>query len=380
MARDARAVLVGLATASPGEPVPQERLKSLLADLWIGSDAGLRAMMNVFETSGVVSRHFALPLEEYPALATSFAKRNERFVAVARELNLRASRAALSDAGLSPADVTHVVLVTSTGLSTPSLDALLVNELPLPSSVRRCPIWGLGCGGGAAALGLAADLARTRDDAVVLVVVVELCSLAFVPGDRTKRNLVATTLFADGAAAAVVASAGRGLEFGPHRTTTWPATLDMMGWELGEGGLGLVLSRSLPAFARERMGPVLDDLRAAVGWRDGEQPAFLALHPGGPKVLAAVGEAIGASESLLAPARRVLARHGNMSAPTFLYVLEEVLRETPNPTGAGVYSAMGPGFTCDVGVLSPGTARPDRDEIREAGRITARRPRGATAP
>ena len=374
MARDARAVLVGVATASPGDPVPQARLKSLLADLWIGSDAGLRAMMNVFETSGVVSRHFALPLEEYPALSTSFSKRNERFVEVARSLNLTASRAALANAGLTPADVTHIVLVTSTGLATPSLDALLINELPLPSSVRRCPVWGLGCGGGAAALGLAADLARSGEDAVVLVVVVELCSLAFVPGDRTKRNLVATALFADGAAAAVIAGSGRGLELGVHRTTTWPNTLDMMGWELGEGGLGLVLSRSLPAFARERMGPVLEDLRAALGWEEGEQPAFLALHPGGPKVLAAVGEAIGAPESLLAPARRVLARNGNMSAPTFLYVLEEILRETPHPSGPGLYSAMGPGFTCDVGVLAPAPAHGAGET-----RLSDLRPRGATA-
>jgi alkylresorcinol/alkylpyrone synthase len=373
LARDARAVLVGLATASPGEPIPQERLKNLLADLWVGSDAGLRAMMNVFETSGVVSRHFAMPLEAYPAIAESFSKRNEKFVEVARELNLRASRFALARAGLAPADVTHVVLVTSTGISTPSLDALLLNELPLDPSVRRYPIWGLGCGGGAAALGLARDLARTAEDAVVLVVVVELCSLAFVPGDRTKRNLVATALFADGCAAAVVAGSGRGLELSTHRTTTWPETLDMMGWELRDGGLGLILSRSLPAFARERMGPVLADLRASLDWDEDEQPAFLALHPGGPKVLAAVGEAIGAPESLLAPARRVLARHGNMSAPTFLYVLDEILRETPDPAGPGVYSAMGPGFTCDVGVLSPAPV----SDVRPG----ARRPQGApTAP
>ena len=153
MSPDVRAVLVGLATASPGDPIPQERLKSLLSELWIGSNAGLRAMMTVFETSGVVTRHFALPLEEYPALSTSFAQRNARFVEVARALNLRASTAALSRAGLRPDDVTHVILVTSTGLSTPSLDALLANDLPLRQGVRRCPIWGLGCGGGASALG-----------------------------------------------------------------------------------------------------------------------------------------------------------------------------------------------------------------------------------
>lgn len=347
-----RAVLVGLATASPGEPVPQERLKGLLSELWIGSDAGLRTMLNVFETSGVRSRHFALPLEEYVGLGT-FARRNARYLEIARALNVRASQAALRNARLSADDVTHVVLVTSTGISTPSLDARLVNDLPLPGSVRRIPVWGLGCGGGGAGLGLAADLARTRPDAVVLLVVVELCSLAFVPGDRTKRNLVATALFGDGAAAAVVAGSGCGLELSAHRTTTWPGTLDMMGWDLGEEGLGLVLSRNLPAFARERMGAVLEELRAAAGWGPGEMPAFAAIHPGGPKVLEALADSLSLPPSLLDPARRVLARQGNMSAPTFLYVLEEILRETPDPAGPGLYSVMGPGFTCDCGALSP---------------------------
>jgi alkylresorcinol/alkylpyrone synthase len=349
---DARAVLVGLATASPGEPVPQERLKGLLSDVWIGSDASLRAMLDVFDSSGVRTRHFALPLEEYGEIET-FAQRNARYVERARALNVEASTRALARAGLSPEDVTHVVLVTSTGIATPSLDAHLRNDLPLPASVRRCPVWGLGCGGGGAGLGLAADLARTRPDAVVLLVVCELCSLAFVPGDRTKLNLVASALFADGVAAAVVAGSGRGLELGTHRTTTWPDTLGMMGWDLTDGGLSLVLSRSLPVFARERMGPVLDDLRAGAGWRPDEMPAFAALHPGGPKVLNAIAESIGASEDLVGPARRTLARYGNMSAPTFLYVLEEILRETPEPDGPGLYSVLGPGFTCDIGVMVP---------------------------
>jgi alkylresorcinol/alkylpyrone synthase len=344
------AVLVGLATASPGDPIPQELVKGYLASNWIGSEARLRTALGVFDSSGVTTRHFATDVEHF---GKPFAARNQRFIEVARGLNLDAATRALAQARLRPDDVTHVVLVTSTGIATPSLDANLLNELPLPSSVRRYPLWGLGCGGGGAGLGLAGDLARTSPDAVVLLVVVELCSLAFVPGDRTKRNLVATALFGDGCAAAVVAGRGKGLALGPHRATTWKDTLDIMGWDLGDAGLGLVLSRSLPAFARERMGPVFHDLRAAAGWGPDEAPAFLALHPGGPKVLEAVAAAIGASPELLAPARRVLARNGNMSAPTFLYVLEEILRETPEPDGPGAYTVMGPGFTCDCGVLSP---------------------------
>ena len=345
-----RARLASVATASPGAPVRQDDLRALLERAWIGSDAGLRAMLNVFATSGVATRHFALPLDEYAASST-FGERNARFVERARVLGAEASRRALRRAGLETSDVTHVVVVTSTGISTPSLDAHLINDLPLPGYVRRFPLWGLGCGGGGAGLGLAGDLARTSPDAVVLLVVVELCSLAFVPGDRTKRNLVASALFADGAAAAVVRGDGPGLELGVHRTTTWPDTLDMMGWNVTDAGMELVLSRSLPTFARERIRPVVDAVFQAAGWGADETPAFLAIHPGGPKVLAAIGEATGFPPALLEPARLVLSRYGNMSAPTFLYVLEEILRETPSPVGAGLYSVLGPGFTCDAGVV-----------------------------
>ena len=149
------------------------------------------------------------------------------------------------------------------------------------------------------------------------------------------------------------AGSGHGLELGTHRTTTWPDTLEMMGWDLTAEGLALVLSRNLPAFARQRMGPVFRELQEAAGWPSDRMPAFLAIHPGGPKVLSALGESLGVPDALLEPARRVLARNGNMSAPTFLYVLEEILRETPVPSGPGVYSVLGPGFTCDIGVLSP---------------------------
>jgi alkylresorcinol/alkylpyrone synthase len=327
----------------------------VLAEHWVRDHGGLRDVLDVFVTSGVRTRHLAAPLEERWG-RRSFAERNARYVEEARALDAQVARRALEDAGRAPADVTHVVLVTSTGIATPSLDAHLVNDLSLPGSVRRVPVWGLGCGGGGAGLGLAADLARSAPDAVVLLVVVELCSLAFVPGDLTKRNVIAAALFGDGAAAAVVAGDGRGLELGAHRTTTWSDTLDIMGWEVTEEGLGLVLSRNLPAFARTRLGPVLEDLRGAAGWPADRVPGFLAIHPGGPKVLAALGESLAVPDALLEPARRVLARYGDMSAPTFLYVLEEILRETPEPATAGLYSVMGPGFTCDMGVLSPAEA------------------------
>jgi alkylresorcinol/alkylpyrone synthase len=345
-----RAVLRGLATASPGEPVPQERLKRQVAELWIGSDAGLESTLRVFDTCGVTTRHLALAPEEYPPL-TTFARRNARYVERARALALEAASKALARAGLEAADVTHVVFVSSTGISTPSLDAHLVNELALPGTVRRVPLWGLGCAGGAAGLGLAAELVRGGPEAVVLLVAVELCSLAFVPIERSTLNVLASALFADGAAAAVVAAGGSGPALGVHRSTTWPDTLGTMAMQLTEGGLSLSLSREILGLSRVHMGPVLDDLRRAAGWGPTQAPAFLAIHPGASKVLDALGEGLGLEPALLEPSRRVLARHGNMSSPTVLYVLEEILGAARPPAGPGMYSALGPGFTCECGVL-----------------------------
>jgi alkylresorcinol/alkylpyrone synthase len=243
-------------------------------------------------------------------------------------------------------------VASSTGIAAPSLDAHLLNDLGLPTSVRRFPLWGLGCAGGATAIGLAGDLVRATPGAVVLVVAVELCSLTFLKDDRSKRNLVATALFGDGAAAAVVADGGAGLPLGVHRTTTWPHSLDVMGWRLKPEGLRVVFSSRIPSIARKRMAPVLAALRADVPqWPDDEPPGFCALHPGGPKVLEALQESCGLSDAALDPARRVLARCGNMSSPTFLFVLDEILRETPQPRGFGLYGALGPGFTSELGVL-----------------------------
>jgi alkylresorcinol/alkylpyrone synthase len=355
-------VVRSVGCALPGPPVPQSLVRDLVAARWARHD--LERLLPVFDSSRIRTRHFALRPEEYERPAP-FAERNARYVEVARALDATAAREALARAGLSTDDVTHLVLASSTGIAAPSLDAHLGNDIGLPPSTRRFPLWGLGCAAGATALGLARDLAIATPDAVVLVVAVEICSLTFLSRDRTKRNLVATALFGDGAAAAVVASSGPGLALGPHRTTTWPRTQRVMGWDLREDGLKVVFSSRIPQIARTRARPALEALRAQVpDWADDEPPAFAAVHPGGPKVLDALSEALGLSERALAPARRVLARCGNMSSPTVLFVLEEILRATPDPPGIGIYAALGPGFTSEMGALrGSAVATPVRPEV-----------------
>jgi alkylresorcinol/alkylpyrone synthase len=287
-----------------------------------------------------------------------FRERNERYVEHATRLGAEVSRLALEKAGLTPRDVDHIVFVSSTGLATPSLDAVLANEMGLPAHVRRTPIWGLGCAGGAAGLARASALARSEPGTRVLLVAIELCSLTFQAGDRTKRNLVAASLFADGAAAAVleapaahdVASSGA-CEVVATGGTLWPETLDVMGWEIDGDGLHVVFSRDIPAIVRERVRPSLEGFLAKAGLRL-DQVRHFAAHPGGLKVLDAYRDTLGLDERAVRHARAVLRAYGNMSAPTCLFVLERLLEEGEvGPGEHALVTALGPGFAVEYVLL-----------------------------
>src|SRR5262249_34819921 len=272
------------------------------------------------------------------------------------------ARKALTRAGVGPRDLDHVVFVSTTGIATPSLDARLSLALGCRPECRRTPLWGLGCAGGAAGLARARDLALAAPGAHVLVVAVDLCSLTFRHEDMDKRNLVATSLFADGAAAAVVTGAavspngahgGRPLELVASQSTLWPDTLDMMGWTVTGQGLHVVFSRDIPTFVRQRMRPGLEAFLEAHGYAlDGA--LHVAAHPGGAKVLEAYAEALGRPAEAFVHSREILREYGNMSSPTCLFVLERQL-------GAGeigvdepvLVSALGPGFAAEY-VLARG--------------------------
>ena len=195
----------------------------------------------------------------------SFAARNARYVEEAVPLGCEVANRVLERAGLSAADIDHVIYLSSTGIATPSIDAVIANRIGLRADVRRTPVWGLGCAGGAAGLSRARDFALADPHARVLVIALELCSLTFLPNDLSKRNLVALSLFADGAAAVVVAGSAvppggardvrRPLAMRASRSTLWKDTLDVMGWELEDAGLRVVFSRSIPSIVIEHVRP-----------------------------------------------------------------------------------------------------------------------------
>jgi alkylresorcinol/alkylpyrone synthase len=305
-----------------------------------------------------------MPLEWYAQVRT-FGEMNACYIEHAVALAAEASSRALARAGLTPAEVDHVVFVSSTGLSTPSVDARLANLLSFRSDVRRTPIWGLGCAGGAAGLARARDFALADPGAHVLLIALELCSLTFQRRDLDRRNLVAAALFADGAAAAVIAgadarareaggsgngngSAAHGLELLASRSMLWPDTLDVMGWDVDERGLHVIFSRDIPTIVREWVRPNLDSFLAANGMSL-EQLTHVVAHPGGPKVLAAYGEALGLAPHAFRHSRDVLRECGNMSSPTCLFVLERALAAGDiRPGDSAVLAALGPGFSSEL--------------------------------
>jgi alkylresorcinol/alkylpyrone synthase len=231
--------------------------------------------------------------------------------------------------------------VSSTGIATPSLEARVSTELGFKPSALRVPVFGRGCGGGVAGLALGARLARAEPGEVVLVVAVELCTLAF-RGDRGgKADVISSALFGDGAAAAVLrVERGEGaVQIGAATEHTWPNTLDIMGWAVDPVGFGVVLSRSLPRFVEQRLAA---PARRFVKVARLIAPQFI-LHPGGAKVLDAVETALELQKGTLRDEREVLRGHGNMSAPSVLFVLDRVLKR--GLRGSAVLAALGPGFT-----------------------------------
>ncbi len=303
--------------------------------------------MPVFRNAGIDRRFSCVPIDWYAA-PHGWRDRNALYIEHATELLERAARDCLAEAGVRPSEVDAVVAVSSTGVATPSLDAILINRLGLRPDVRRLPIFGLGCAGGVLGLARAADLVRANPGTKVLLLAVELCGLAFRKDDRSKSSFISTALFGDGAAAALISGEGEGPAFGADGEYTWPNSLDVTGWDVEDDGLRAVLSADIPALARGEMRGVTTEFLGRHGLDLAAVEHFIC-HPGGTKVLAALEEALELGTGALAHSRGVLRDFGNMSGVTVLFVLDRALR-----AGAGgrlLLSTLGPGFTAAFQLL-----------------------------
>ena len=355
--------LIAVGTAVPDHTVTQAEVRGLAERLFSGTDAGSARLMRVFDHSGISTRHLCMPIAWYET-PRSFAEQNALYVTHALRLAIAAAAQALERCGLFAADIDHIVVVSTTGIATPSLDARVALALGCREDVRRTPVWGLGCAGGAAGLARARDFGLADPTARVLLVAVELCSLTFRPEDRDKRNLIATSLFADGAAAVIVQGASAPappsraadpIELLGSHSTLWPDTLGVMGWTVSTRGLHVVFSRDIPSIVRERVRPALEPWLAKHGLTLADVP-HLASHPGGAKVLAAYAEALGRESAAFSDTYEILRTHGNMSSPTCLFVLERMLTRRAIAVGEHVLcSALGPGFAAEY-VLARGAS------------------------
>ena len=340
--------LAGLATAVPAYVLDQtavvERIRRLFSDL---HPETLERLLPMFGNAGIDRRYSCVPIDWYDA-PHAWVDRNAIYLENAVELLERAARDCLGTSGVLPTEVDAIVVVSSTGIATPTLDALLINRLGLRPDVRRLPIFGLGCVGGVVGLSRAADLARLDPRMKVLFLAVELCALSFRKNDTSKNNFVATALFGDGAAAALVGGNGDGPAFGPGGEHTWPRSLDIMGWSVEEDGLKAHFSRDIPTLVRTELRDAARGFLRRHGLDLSDIQHFVC-HPGGAKVLAAIEDAFNLASGTLVEGRSVLRDFGNMSAVTVLVVLDRVLKA--GAQGRMLMTAMGPGFTAGFQLL-----------------------------
>ncbi|HEX4964859.1 MAG TPA: 3-oxoacyl-[acyl-carrier-protein] synthase III C-terminal domain-containing protein [Thermoanaerobaculia bacterium] len=345
--------IAAVGRALPPHYYDQETLLAALRQRWADRYFNTERLERLHKNVLVGGRHLALPIAEYGTL-TTWGKANDAWIRVAQEVGARAVLDGLAKSGLSPADVDALIFVTVTGVATPSIDARLMNILNLPPRVKRMPIFGLGCVAGAAGIARAADYVRAFPDQVAVLLSVELCSLTLQPEDLSIPNLIASGLFGDGAAAAIVTGAdlpARGPRIVDSRSVFYPDSERVMGWDISETGFKIVLSADVPLVARDKLRPDVDAFLAVHGLTISDISSWVC-HPGGPKVLEAMQESLELPPGALDVTWRSLQEVGNLSSTSVLMVLAETLENhRPAPGSYGVLLAMGPGFCSELVLL-----------------------------
>ena len=336
----------------------QDEITEAFAALCLGpGDPATAALRRVHTNTQVNTRHLALRLEEYPALA-DFTAANTVFLRVATDLAARAVTEALDQAGLKASDVDLIMSTTVTGVAVPSLEARIAPLIGLRPDVIRVPLFGLGCMAGASGIARLHDYLTGHPDAVAVLISVELCSLTVQRGDRSMANLVSSGLFGDGGAAVVAVGENRAAAMGltgptvlASRTRLYPDTSRTMGWDVGTDGLRIVLGADVPQIVTRYLGLDIKRFLADHGLDLSDISAWVA-HPGGPKVIEAMEAELDAGPNALAVTWNSLRTIGNLSSASVLHVLADTLREVAPPAGGyGVLMAMGPGFSSELVLL-----------------------------
>ncbi|HEV8019894.1 MAG TPA: type III polyketide synthase [Candidatus Lustribacter sp.] len=341
--------LLALATALPSNLIEQAQAAEKARAFFGHRIDHYEALSRVFTSTGIERRYSVVPMTWF-AESHGWPDRTACYVAGASQLFEDVVRKALVAAGLDASEIDAVVTVSSTGISTPSLEARVLPRLGFRPDVRRIPIFGLGCAGGVAGFANASRIAASEPGTTVLLVTIELCTLAFRMDRATKPDIISAALFGDGAAAAIFRS-GDGPAIGRAGRATehlWEESLDIMGWSTDEAGLGVILSRSLPEFVAKNYRVVFDRAIERLGLTTSDIERVVC-HPGGTKVLEAIEASLELRAGTFDLERSVMRDFGNMSSPTVLFVLERLLAQ--GFAGTAVLAALGPGFTASFATL-----------------------------
>ncbi len=345
--------ITSAASALPSHYYPQKVLIEAFRKYWGPRIERFDVLERLHAATQVDGRYLALPLEAYPL--RNWGDANNAWIEAALDLGQQAICKAIQQGRTRPGDIGAFFFVSITGVSSPSIEARLMNRLPLHPHTKRIPIFGLGCVAGAAGIARAADYVRAFPKQAALLLSVELCSLTIQRDDLSVANLISSGLFGDGAAAVIVSGdeieATAGPEIIDTRSVFYPDTEYVMGWDISEKGFRIVLSRDVPEVVVGNLGGDTDQFLAEHGL-DRSDIEVWALHTGGPKVLEATQAALGLSREALKVSWECLRRTGNLSSASVLFVLEEILKSRqPEPGTWGLLAAMGPGFCSELVLL-----------------------------
>ncbi|QTM99611.1 type III polyketide synthase [Sediminibacillus dalangtanensis] len=353
-------VIGSIGTSLPEYTMEQEEIKTLVEHIFPRPERELNRLLPVFENAAVEQRQFVVP-KSWFSEQHSFVERNHIYQEEALRHSISAIDACLNnedflDRSIPYEAIDSIVFVSSTGIATPSLDAYIMNEREFRDDVRRIPLWGLGCAGGASGLARAHEWLTANPSRVCLVVSVELCSLTFQKDDDRKSNFIGTALFGDGIAAALLV--GEDSPYQVYRKKAAPritkvdsrikkASLDVMGWEIADHGFEVIFAKSIPQIVKTFWKQHVLSFLEAQNTKENDY-AFYVAHPGGKKVLQSIEEVLQISDKKLLHSYEVLKRHGNMSSATVFYILQKWMQDDIDPGERSLLSALGPGFSSEL--------------------------------
>ena len=305
----------------------QIEVKKLASEMFAPSFPQVERMLSAFDNTEIKTRNFCKPLNYYATLHL-FEEQNKEYIRITVEYTVKAIEMCIALAKIKKEAITDIIFVSTTGLATPSIDAIIINEMTLNQNINRLPVFGLGCAGGVSGFSKACTIATANPDAIVLLVAAELCSLTFLRNDYSKSNFIGSSLFADGIAACMIAgdnyshTTKYNISYLDTQSKLYYDSLDVMGWEFLNTGFKVLFSQDIPTIIANNIKNDIIVFLTKNNLELSDIKNFI-FHPGGKKVLTAYGDALQIEGDFLKNTREVMNENGNMSSPTVLYVLEK---------------------------------------------------------